>query len=331
MCAFRTIIQLLRQEASNMFRKGIFMPERELVAPNDGSDTVLSKYTAKDSVFTDLFRHPKYLLQLYQALHPEDTDASEDKINNITLKNVLLEQNYNDLGFLYGGRLVILVEAQSTWTSNILIRSLLYLAQTYQEYISATGQDIYRSKKVSLPEPELYVIYTGERQEKREQLSLTEEFFNNHACALEVKVKMIYDGKEGDIIHQYVTFTRVFNEQVRLHGRTRKAVLEAIRICENKNILKEYLLSREKEVISIMMTLFDDEYILRTHINVRVKEAVEEASEKAAKKATLEAENRARQTAARMYNKGIKPDEIAELLDVPLETVESWLNLTPIC
>lgn len=80
-----------------------------------------------------------------------------------------------------------------------------------------------------------------------------------------------------------------------------------------------------------MMTLFDDEYILRTHINVRVKEAVEEASEKAAKKATLEAENRARQIAARMYNKRIKPDEIAELLDVPLETVESWLNLTPIC
>lgn len=101
------------------------------------------------------------------------------------------------------------------------------------------------------------------------------------------------------------------------------------------NILKEYLLSREKEVIIIVMTLFDDEYILRTHINVRVKEAVEEAveeaSEKAAKKATLEAENRARQIAARMYNKGIKPDEIAELLDVPLETVENWLSLTPIC
>lgn len=89
MCAFRTIIQLLRQEASNMFRKGIFMPERELAAPNDGSDTVLSKCTAKDSVFTDLFRHPKYLLQLYQALHPEDTDASEDKINNITLNRAL--------------------------------------------------------------------------------------------------------------------------------------------------------------------------------------------------------------------------------------------------
>lgn len=43
---------------------------------------------------------------------------------------------------------------------------------------------------------------------------------------LDVKVKMIYDGKEGDIINQYVAFTKIYNEQVKLHGRTREAVLE---------------------------------------------------------------------------------------------------------
>ena len=33
--------------------------------------------TVKDSVFTNLFGEPRYLLQLYQAIHPEDTEVKE--------------------------------------------------------------------------------------------------------------------------------------------------------------------------------------------------------------------------------------------------------------
>ena len=47
------------------------------------------KRTIKDSVFTNLFQDKKYLLQLYKALHPEDTDITEDKLTDITIKNVL--------------------------------------------------------------------------------------------------------------------------------------------------------------------------------------------------------------------------------------------------
>ena len=77
------------------------------------------KRKAKDSVFTDLFSKPKYLLQLYRALHPEDRDVTEKSIKNVTIKNILLNQGYNDLGFQVGDRLVVLVEAQSTWTVNM--------------------------------------------------------------------------------------------------------------------------------------------------------------------------------------------------------------------
>ena len=52
---------------------------------------------------------------------------------------------------------------------------------------------------------------------------------------------MIYDGKEGDIINQYVAFTKIYNEPVKLHGRTREAVLETNRICKDQNVLGEYL------------------------------------------------------------------------------------------
>jgi hypothetical protein len=103
----------------------------------------VAKYTAKDSVFTSLFREPKYLLQLYQALHPEDHEATEDSIKNVTITNVLLDQYYNDVGFQIGEKIVILVEQQSSWSINIVVRCLLYLAQTYQEYFESTKQNVY--------------------------------------------------------------------------------------------------------------------------------------------------------------------------------------------
>ena len=168
-----------------------------------------AKQTAKDSVFRDLFGNPKYLFQLYQALHPEDTSTTEEQIGIVTIKNVLLNQIYNDLGFVVGTRLMILLEAQSTWTLNILIRILLYLASSWQEYIESHKLNLYGSKQVELPKPELYVIYTGSRKNCPEWISLSDTFFAGDSPFIDVKVKVLCDGEHGDIINQYVTFTPV--------------------------------------------------------------------------------------------------------------------------
>ena len=49
-----------------------------------GQKPKLPKRTAKDTVFTSLFRDKGYLLQLYQALHPEDANAKEEDFKIIT-------------------------------------------------------------------------------------------------------------------------------------------------------------------------------------------------------------------------------------------------------
>ena len=138
--------------------------EREL------KEEKIFRRTAKDSVFTHLFSEPKYLLELYKTLHPEDTEATEDDIKDVTIRNIITDNMYNDLGFRVGNKLLILVEAQSTWSPNILIRELLYLMQTYNNYFTENDVDLYASIKVKLPKPELYVIYTGERKEKSEYI-----------------------------------------------------------------------------------------------------------------------------------------------------------------
>lgn len=117
-----------------------------------------------------------------------------------------------------------------------------------------------------MPKPEIYIVYTGSRKRVPDEISFSDEFFDGEASAIEVRVKVIYGSSGKDIVSQYIMFTKVYNEQMKKYGRTRVAVMETIRICKDSNVLKAYLESREKEVVSIMMSLFDDEYILRTHI-----------------------------------------------------------------
>ncbi len=205
-------------------------------------------------------------MKLYKTLHPEDTDATEDTLDIVTIDNVLTDNLYNDLGIMVGNnRLLLLLEAQSSWTVNILIRILLYLAQSYHEYFERTSQSLYKSKNVKMPKPELYVIFTGNKGRKPDTISLSKEFSDGVDIGIEVKAKVIYESETEDIINQYIIFCKVFDEQRKLYGMTEQAVRETIRICKDRNVLKEYLMNREVEVVTIMMSLFNDEQIMKTY------------------------------------------------------------------
>ena len=203
------------------------------------------KRTTKNSVFLDLFQDKKNLLKLYKTLHPEDTDATEDTLNIVTIDNILTDNLYNDLGIMAGNdRFLLLLEAQASWTVNILIRILLYLAQSYHEYFERTSQSLYKSRKVKMPKPELYIIFTGNKGRKPDTISLSEEFFNGEDIDIEVRATVIYESDTDDIINQYIIFCKVFDEQRKRYGMTVQTVKETIRICKDRNILKEYLMSR---------------------------------------------------------------------------------------
>ena len=117
---------------------------------------------------------------------------------------------------------------------------------------------------------------------------------------------------------QNILLDQSYNEQIKLHGRTREAVLETIRICRNSNILKDYLESRQQEVVNIMMTLFDEEYILKTYIEQEKRDAAEKAAEEAAKQATQKVQ---RETAKKFYQKGTSVADIADAMSLTEEEI----------
>lgn len=220
---------------------------------------------AKDHVFVDMFNQPKYCLELFNALHPEATDITEDDIQNITVTHVVVDKPYNDLGFTVRDsiankdRLMILVEAQSTWSYNILIRLLAYLVDTLLRYMKRHDLDIHDSKKLNIPEPEFYVIYTGERKNVPPVISIRNDFYRNPEAKLDLEAKVINTESVDDIIGQYIIFSHVYDQQRKLYGRDIKAVQETIRICKDRGALKEYLEAHEEEVLTIMMSIFDQQ------------------------------------------------------------------------
>ncbi len=71
---------------------------------------------------------------------------------------------------------------------------------------------------------------------------------------------------------------------------TQKAVTETIRICKDRNVLREYLLDREKEVVTIMMSLFDEEQIMKSFIRSERHDADRETAERMIRKGKMSLE-----------------------------------------
>jgi hypothetical protein len=95
---------------------------------------------------------------------------------------------------------------------------------------------------------------------------LSKEFFEGKKVGIEVEANVIYESDDDSILNQYIKFTKVYDEQRKKYGRKQEAILETIRICKDKNILKEYLESRESEVITIMMSLYDEEEVMKIYV-----------------------------------------------------------------
>jgi len=317
-------------------------------------DKAQVKSTVKDSVFTHLFTIPEYQLQMYRVLHPEDTGIRESDLVTITRRCVVAKHTYNDLGILARNRLIILVEAQSTWSPNIIIRMMSYAMQSLTDYFQRHDVYLYANSKARCPRPELYVIYTGDRVNQPKTLSFREIFFSgDDRCDLDATVHFWYyrDGS-SDIINQYITFCRILTEQFKIFGRTKEALVETFRLCCDRKVLESYLKQRETEIMDIMTMLFDQDNVTEQYGRHCAREATKEAEKKIraaekkaqtaekkaqeiakeAEKATKEAEKakkkaqeadraRAVKTAINMLKKNMAIDLIHELTELSVEEI----------
>lgn len=225
-----------------------------------------AKRKYKDSVFRHMFNDKQRLQSLYKALSGRDVPIDEITIN--TLKGVFFNDIKNDLSFMAGNRMVILLEHQSSWNPNMPLRMLCYLAKLYQKMVDSRMP--YTSQQVMIAAPEFYVLYNGEKQEPYyQQFKLSDAFLTkSNALELTVDSYNINYSKGNELLEAcyelrcYSIFVAKVREGVKNGLTLSKSIRGAIHYCESHDLMKEYFLQNEREVFDMVSFKWDDKRAL---------------------------------------------------------------------
>jgi len=248
----------------------------------------------KNSVFTLLFSDPALLRELYCALGGVCLPPDVPVVIN-TLEDALFMDLINDISFEIAGKIVVLIEHQSSINPNMALRLLMYIGRIYEKIIE--GRNIYSKKHLSIPRPEFFVLYNGTDPFPDEQIVRLSDLFEKlkdlglperdiPALELVVKVININEGRNREIAQRckklaeysaFVAKARVFEREL---GSRKRAIKEAVNFCQKHDILKEFLKLHGTEVLSMLYTEFNLDDALAVAMKKAGKEAAKKGSEK---------------------------------------------------
>ena len=239
--------------------------------------------------------HKARLRNLYEALSGRKVNASDIHIN--TLRGTFFSDIKNDISFRIKGRLVVLIEQQSTWNPNMPLRFLWYLAKLYRRQVPRDMQ--YHIKLVSLETPEFYVLYNGRETEPPYQVLRLEDAFEETPAGdsllrLDVPCYNVNAAPGNDLLDRCYELRSysVFVAKVR-EGKERgmtldDAIIAAMRYCITHDLMADYFKENESEVLDMVSTKWDWNEALRV--------AREDAAEMAANEAHEEGREEGRWT-----------------------------------
>ena len=290
----------------------------------------------KDSVFVDLFAHDvtakENFISLYNALHGTNLEVETTDIQPVMLERVLYMKYYNDIAMLIDGKIVILIEHQSTINQNMPFRFLEYIARIYEKI--TTKDEKFGRKLVKLPVPEFYVFYNGKDDYPTESvMKLSDAFMQiddysklknqleneNYPLEISVKVININVDKENQILKRCEALKEYseFIEQVRfnIENAVSEPFTTAIKEAIKKGFLSDYLNRKSTEVQNMLLA----EYDYDTDIAVQRREAFEDGISIGLSQG---AQQKAVETAKNALTMNLSIEQVATLTGLSVEEIE---------
>ena len=284
----------------------------------------------KSSVFSLLFSDPDLLRELYCALCKVTLPPGAPVSIN-TLEDVLFMDYINDISFEIDGKLVVLIEHQSTINPNIALRLLLYISRVYEKIVE--GRNVYSRKPFKIPRPEFFVLYNGtEPYPDEKTVRLTESFEDLKTLGLTekgipsleltVRVININEGRNREIasrcqkLSEYSAFVAKVRACEKELGDRKEAMKEAVKFCETHDILKAFLKLHAGEVLSMLYT----EWKLEDAIAVACEEVREEAMEKGREEGRFDLKV---EIARNLLSEGSSPEFVQKITGLDMETVKN--------
>jgi hypothetical protein len=202
-----------------------------------------------------------------------------------TLKNVLYKKHINDISFVLNGKLVVLIEHQSSINGNMPIRMLIYMSEVYK--ILLKGKNIFRKKAIAIPRPEFIVLYNGnDKYPDKQVLKLSDMFMDagdsgSVEMELTVRVFNINKGHNREIASRsealdgYGIFVYLVKEYAKKMSRD-AAIGRAIEDCIQRGILKDFLEEHSSEVRNMLLR----DLTWKEHLAVSYEDGVDDGMEK---------------------------------------------------
>ncbi len=282
----------------------------------------------KDSVFTDLFGTDKTgkenFLDLYNALSGNDFKLKEVSLERKVIEQALYKTFNNDVSWEINGKLIVLVEHQSTVNGNMPFRCLEYVTRIYEGIVPVKQR--YAEEVYKIPNPDFFVVYMGKKEQPLEQeLRLSDAFYtkDNSKLELVVKVKNCSDSKllplakTCDILREYCRFIEIVELNYdKWHPKrsTQKAIEQAM----EEGILVDYLDRKSREVRNMLCA----QYSYKMDIAVKKEEAYQDGMQAGLEKGISQgAQQKAVEDARKLLaDKKYTAEEISELLQIPIES-----------
>ena len=239
---------------------------------------------------------------------------------------------YNDISFEIDGKLVILVEHQSTLNPNMALRLMSYFNKLMEKITRSSA--IYSKKLIHIPRPEFYVLYNGtdpfpdeeimrlsDHFEKPQSLGLPEKPYP--MMELEVRVLNINEGKNQVIANrckklaEYSAFIAKARYFIAEFGNKEEGIKAAIKYCQNHDILKEFLEVHGSEVLNMVFLEWNTEDAIAYAREEGREEGREEVREEEREKSRQDKLAIARKALA----KGLTPEYVSEITDLSLNEI----------
>lgn len=228
----------------------------------------------KSSVFVDYLTEAgtnnSRLLEISQAtgIVPEGTSP---KIEVNTLKDVLYMDRINDISFVVDGKLVVLIEHQSTVNQNMPLRMFLYLGRLYEKILDTSS--VYRKGLIPIPTPEFIVFYNGTEKQDAQWLQQLSDAYIDKTVMPELELKVttwnINHDEDLDILkkskslHDYSYFVKKVRDFKFTGLSLEQAIKEAMDTCVAHGVMKSYLESNGSEVMNMLNTEWNMDEALR--------------------------------------------------------------------
>ncbi|GHU77028.1 hypothetical protein AGMMS49992_23810 [Clostridia bacterium] len=224
----------------------------------------------KAGMFAVIFNNAKAALSTYNALSGKSYPPGTP-VKIVTLTNVLYKGRVNDVAFLIGDKLVILIEHQSTKNENMALRFLIYIAFVYN-VIYKSEHIVYGTKAIEVCEPEFYVLYNGtDDKVPAKQIKRLSDLYPvlkrepNHEYNLDLKLTLYNVNAtenadmvaRSDELNGYVYCIKRIQYYQSLEESKEDAIRHAIIDTKREGYLTEFLEGHEGEVISLLLQEFE--------------------------------------------------------------------------